>query len=172
MRKRRSAPLDAPDSAVAAIDERTVVGLRRSVAGEVALGLAVLVVTAVLVNAQPARERADTRAVLRLGQRGHGQSAMTINVTVDPARVGVNEIHVYTLTPKGADLAVRDISAKLVERGRHVGPREPRARRAESLPVERGGDPGAGKYQMLVQVLQVIDGRLVDTAGVTTVPVR
>ena len=55
VRKRRSAPLDAPDSAIAAIDERTVAGLRTSVAGEVVLGLAVLAVTALLVNAQPAR---------------------------------------------------------------------------------------------------------------------
>ncbi len=55
VRRRRAAPLDAPDSAIAAIDERTIVGLRRSVAGEVALGLAVLAVTAMLVNAQPAR---------------------------------------------------------------------------------------------------------------------
>jgi len=30
----------------------------------------------------------------------------------------------------------------------------------------------AGSYQMLVQVLQVKDGRLIPTAGVVTVPIR
>ena len=56
----------------------------------------------------------------------------------------------YTLTPKGADLTVRDISAKLVERRRHT-----------SVPANlvRGGPnhfltndatiTDAGKYQML-----------------------
>jgi hypothetical protein len=32
--------------------------------------------------------------------------------------------------------------------------------------------PAAGKYQMLIQVLQVIDGRLIDTPGVLKVPIR
>jgi hypothetical protein len=30
----------------------------------------------------------------------------------------------------------------------------------------------SGTYRMLLQVLQVIDGRLVDTAGVLKVPIR
>ncbi len=51
VRRRRAAPLEAPDSAVAAIDERTVAGLRRSVGGEVLVGVAVLVLTTLLVNA-------------------------------------------------------------------------------------------------------------------------
>ena len=89
VRKRQSAPLDAPDSAVAAIDERTVDGLRRSVAGEVVLGIAVLAVTAILVNAQPGAQRAHAEAVLGDRSRGHRPDAMTIDVTVDPARVGL-----------------------------------------------------------------------------------
>ena len=72
VRKRRSAPLDAPDTAVAAIDQRTAVGLRRSVAIEVALGLAVLAVTAALVNAQPARSALSPAAVLVDRERGNG----------------------------------------------------------------------------------------------------
>ena len=172
VRKRRSAPLDAPDSAVAAIDQRTVVGLRRSVAIEVGLGLVVLAVTAALVNAQPARSALTPKLYAATQSAGTGPNAMQISVTVDPARVGLNEIHVYTLTPKGADLTVRDISAKLV------------APDGTSVPANlaRGGPnhfltndatiPAAGKYRMLVSVLQVKDGNVIPTASVFDVPIR
>jgi len=171
VRRHQSAPLDAPDSAIAAIDERTVAGLRRSVAGEVVLGIAVLAVTAMLVNAQPARSALSPKLFSATVSAGTGSSAMQVSVTVDPARVGVNQIHVYTLTPKGADLSVRDISAKLVSGDGTTVPAN----------LVRGGPNhfltnGAtittpGKYQMLVQVLQVIDGRLIDTPAVFNVPV-
>jgi copper transport protein len=169
---RRPAPSAAPDTAIAAIDNRTVLGLRRSVGGEVALGLAVLIVTALLVNAQPARSALTPGLFAGSVNAGSGQSAMTIQVTIDPARVGVNEVHVYTLTPKGADLPVRDISAKFVSTDG-----------ATTVPANlvRGGPnhylssnatfTTAGRYQMLVQVLQLIDGNLVDTAGVLNVPI-
>jgi copper transport protein len=171
VRKRRAASIDAPDSAIAAIDARTVGGLRRSVGGEVALGLAVLIVTALLVNAQPARSALTPGLFAGSVSAGSGQSAMTIQVTVDPARVGLNEVHVYTLTPKGANLTVRDISAKFV-----LGD--------TSVPANlvRGGPnhylssnatfTTPGKYQMLVEVLQIIDGNQVPTAGVLNVPIR
>ncbi len=173
VRKRRSAPLDAPDSAIAAIDERTVAGLRRSVGVEVVLGIAVLAVTAILVNAQPARSELAPKLFSGSVAAGSGDSAMTISVTIDPARVGINTIHVYTLTPKGADLNVRDMSAKLVS-----------ADGSTSVPANlvRAGPnhfltndatiPDAGTYKMEVQVLQVKNGLLVPSAGVLTVPIR
>jgi copper transport protein len=173
VRKRRSAPLDAPDSAIAAIDQRTVAGLRRSVGFEVVLGIAVLAVTALLVNAQPARSELAPKLFSGSVAAGSGDSAMTISVTIDPARVGLNVIHVYTLTPKGADLNVRDMSAKLVS-----------ADGSTSVPANlvRAGPNHfltndatitvAGTYKMEVQVLQVKDGLLVPTAGVLTVPIR
>jgi copper transport protein len=172
VRRRRAAPIDAPDSAIAAIDHRTVSELRRSVGGEVALGLAVLIVTALLVNAQPARTALSPGIFAGSVNAGSGQSAMTIQVTIDPARVGVNEVHVYTLTPKGADLPVRDITAKFVS-----------ADRATTVPANlvRGGPnhflsgnatfTTSGRYEMLVQVLQLVDGNLVNTAGALNVPI-
>jgi copper transport protein len=172
VRKRRTAPLDAPDSAVAAIDQRTVVGLRRSVAVEVALGLAVLAVTAALVNAQPARSALTPKLYSATASAGSGESAMQVTVTLDPARVGLNELHVYTLTPKGADLTVRDISAKLVSSDGTSVPANlvragPNHFVSNSVTV-----PAAGKYQMLVSVLQIKDGRVVPTAAVFGVPIR
>ena len=46
VRRRRAAPLDAPDTVIAAVDEQTVSGLRRSVGGEVLIGVLVLALTA------------------------------------------------------------------------------------------------------------------------------
>jgi copper transport protein len=172
VRKRRSAPLDAPDTAVAAIDQRTVVGLRRSVAGEVVLGLTVLAVTAALVQAQPARSALTPRLYSATASAGSGKTAMTISATVDPARVGLNEIHVYTLTPKGADLTVRDITAKLVSAdGTSVPANLVRAGPNHFLSTD-ATIPASGKYRMLVEVTQIVDERAVVSAAVFDVPIR
>jgi copper transport protein len=173
VRKHRSAPLDAPDTAIAAIDERTVAKLRRSVGFEVLLGVAVLAVTAVLVNAQPARSELTPKLFSGSVAAGSGNDAMTITVTIDPARVGLNTIHVYTLTPKGADLNVRDMSAKLVstDGATSVPANLVRAGPNHFLTNDATITVG-GTYKMEVQVLQVKDGLLVPTAGVLTVPIR
>ncbi len=172
VRQRVSAPLDAPDSAIAAIDERTVGGLRRSVAGEVVFGIAVLAVTAVLVNAQPARSELSPKLFAGSVSAGTGPTAMTIQVTVDPARTGVNTIHVYTLTPKGADLTIRNMTAKLVsvDRTTTVPANLVRAGPNHFL-TENATITTPGKYQMLIEVEQLIDGRLVDTPGVLKIPI-
>jgi copper transport protein len=172
VRKRQSAPLDAPDSAVAAIDERTVGGLRRSVAGEVLLGITVLAVTAILVNAQPARSALAPVLYSSSVSAGSGDNAMTISVTVDPARVGVNQIHVYTLTPKGTDLPVRAMSAKLVSADGTSVPANLVRAGANHFVSTNAVIPTAGKYQMLVEVTQLRDGNLLATPGVFTVPIR
>jgi copper transport protein len=170
VRKRRAAPLDAPDSAIAAIDERTIAGLRRSVAGEVLLGIAVLAVTAMLVNAQPARSALTPKLFSGSVNVGSGATAMTIEATVDPAHVGLNQIHVYTLTLKGADLPVRSISAKLVD-GTTSVPAGLVKGGANHWLTNSAAIPTPGTYQMLVEVVRVSDGSIVSTAGVLKVPV-
>jgi copper transport protein len=170
VRKRRAASIDAPDSAIAAIDHRTVAGLRRSVGGEVALGLAVLIVTALLVNAQPARSALTPGLFAGSVNAGSGPTAMTVQVTITPARVGLNEVHVYTLTPKGANLPVRAMSAKFVSGDTTVpanlvkgGPNHYLSSNATFT--------SSGRYQMLVEVTQIIDGNIVDTPAVFNVPI-
>ncbi len=170
VRRRRAAPLDAPDSAIAAIDERTISGLRRSVAGEVALGLAVLAVTALLVNAQPARSALTPQLFSGSVAAGSGSNAMIIEAVVDPAHVGINQIHVYILTPKGADLAVRQISAKLVDGNTTVSAGLVKAGANHWL-TEGATITSPGKYQMLVEVTRIVDERIVVTAGVLDVPI-
>ena len=173
VRKRQSAPLDAPDSVVAAIDERTVGGLRKSVASEVVLGLAVLAVTAMLVNAQPARSALAPKLFSTTIHAGTGESAMLISVTVDPARVGSDVVHVYTETTQGENLTVRDISATFVSTD---GTTKVPANLVKGGPnhflTNSVAIPAKGQYQLAIQVLQIKEGRLIDTAASAPITIR
>jgi copper transport protein len=115
VRARQTAPLGAPDSVVAAVDERTTTGLRRSVGVEVMLGIAVLAVTALLVNAQPARSALAPNLFTKDVQAGTGTNAMTVSVIIQPSKVGPNEIHIYTLLPDGRAFPVSNITAQFTQ---------------------------------------------------------
>ena len=83
-----------------------------------ALVLAVLGVTALLVNDIPARQAVGlpfTASVTTAGAQ--------VNVIVDPARAGIgNEIHVYVLSGLGTPEAVLGLDAALRLPSGHVGP--------------------------------------------------
>ena len=172
VRRRQAAPLDAPDRRDRR--DRRADGLGPAPIGrsEVVLGIAVLAVTAILVNAQPARSELAPKLFSGSVAAGTGSSSMIIEVTVDPAHTGPNAVHVYTLTPKGADLAIRNMSAKFES-----------ADGSTTVPanLERAGPNhflttsatfvSSGKYKMLINVDQLIDGNLVDTAAVLNVPI-
>ncbi|MFO7590475.1 MAG: copper resistance protein CopC [Acidimicrobiia bacterium] len=83
-------------------------GFRRSVVFEVALGLAVLAATALLVNAPPGYSAADTAR----GAVGVTMNADTVSVdvTVTPAVAGRNDVHVDLFSPAGAPLDVEDVT--------------------------------------------------------------
>ena len=82
--------------------------LRRTVAVELALAVAVLAVTALLVNAPPARSALARPASIDLTA-----GDVLVTVTVDPAKAGTTDIHAYTLTPEGAVRDVEEISIAL-----------------------------------------------------------
>jgi copper transport protein len=170
VRRRRAAPLDAPDSAIAAIDDKTSKGLRRSVGGEVLFGIGVLAVTALLVNAQPARtaQAAQSKVFSTTLKGGQGTESILVNITVDPAKVGVNTMHVYTLTPQGLNLTIRNISATFSQGSTSL-----------NAQLHRGGAnhflssnvvlPNAGNWQLVVHVIR---GEFGDTPVSTTVPIK
>lgn len=95
--------------------------LRRSVALEVVGVLAVLGVTAVLVGLQPAAEAAGiTGAYSTYVPLGDDHE---LNVTVDPNRVGPNEIHLYVLGADGRQTDVVDtVTVALNQPAQDVGP--------------------------------------------------
>ena len=82
--------------------------LRRSVGAEVVLAVAVLAVAALLVNVVPART-AFARPYSVDVDAGH----LVISVTVDPARSGPADLHLYTLGPSGQVSEVESMSARL-----------------------------------------------------------
>lgn len=93
------------------IDEEIEVrNLKRAVWAEAVIGLAILVVTALLVNAVPARTAALQNtagaAVLTLKS-----SKVWADVTIVPARRGANEVHLDTLRP-GAGLPFEPLETK------------------------------------------------------------
>lgn len=117
-----------PGTDTADPDRATVAQLRRAVGAETVIAVAVLAVTALLVNAQPARSA--------LAQPFSGEmrnDMVVVNVTLDPARAGPTDLHVYTLTPVGQQLEVADLTARLTLDSEDVGPLV--------VPVERAG-PG------------------------------
>ena len=94
--------------------------LRRSVWAEAVLGLAVLAATAVLVNATPSVNAAATSGgaagvTLRSPQ-------VVVDITVSPARAGLNDIHVSSFTSAGAPLDVAELTVTFDLPSRDIAP--------------------------------------------------
>ena len=102
--------------------------LRRAVGGEAAIGLAVLAVTALLVNAPPART-----ALAQPFSTEFVTPQLLIEVTVDPAKTGPVDVHLYTLTRSGQVTDVVEMTATLSLPDKSIGPLR--------VPVTRAG-PG------------------------------
>jgi copper transport protein len=98
--------------------------LRRSVAAEVALAVAVLSVTAALVNAVPGATAVDNAPVATGGLFNttiHG-SLTAIQVTVDPAAVGPTEVEINISAHDGSSIDPEEVTASLTLPDRNVGP--------------------------------------------------
>jgi copper transport protein len=92
-------------------------------AAELAIVVAVLGVTAVLVNEPPARGRVEVGPYTAEGVAG----PYSVDLTVDPARVGANAVHIYLLAKNGQPARADEarVSASLPSNG--IGPLRPRA---------------------------------------------
>jgi copper transport protein len=101
--------------------------LRVSVAGEAFLGIAVLGVTATLVNTAPAR----VSYVDPVHTTVAGPAATRVQVSVNPAKQGANVVDVYLTKRDGTLLAVPEVTARLIPPGSTgplkvpLGPAEP-----------------------------------------------
>ncbi|MGH3673313.1 MAG: copper resistance protein CopC, partial [Pseudonocardiaceae bacterium] len=101
-------------------------GLRRSVLGEAVLGALVLGVTAILINAEPARTATaaapgPAHQVISYdtgGPNGRGRLIVDIN----PAATGPNVSHVTAQDPQGTPADVAELHAELVLTARRLGP--------------------------------------------------
>ncbi|HET9657468.1 MAG TPA: hypothetical protein VFP72_19105, partial [Kineosporiaceae bacterium] len=96
--------------------------LRASVVAEAGVGLVVLALTAVLVDAVPAR--VAYAPPFSATVTGQGNDGTTISVVLDvaPTRVGLETVHLYASSGTGAVLRFRRVDATLVERNQKLGP--------------------------------------------------
>lgn len=130
--------------------EVVVAGYRRSIRVETAVGVAILAVTALLVNAQPARS-----ALAQPYSAELVADDLLVDLTIDPAKAGPTEIHVYTLTSTGAVADVEGLTVELTLPSEDIGPLE--------VPLERAGPghfsaydydlPIAGEWELEVKAL-------------------
>jgi copper transport protein len=91
--------------------------LRKTVGLEMLVAVVVLAVTSVLVATVPAV--AAQSAPFNTSVTKGGNIA---NITVIPARTGVNILHVYIITPGGALQRAKQITVTLTEQERDIGP--------------------------------------------------
>ena len=119
---------DTPRPPGADPDTETVAALRRTVSAETVIAVVVLAVTALLVNAQPARS-----ALAQPFSSEMRSDMVLVQVTVDPAKTGPAAFHLYTLSPQGGQQEVQDLTATLTLPSQDVGPL--------TVPVQRAG-PG------------------------------
>jgi copper transport protein len=140
--------------------------LRRSVAAETVIGGIVLVVAALLVNAPPARS-----ALAQPYSTEIEAGDVLVSVTVDPAKAGTTEVHIFTTDRQGLPFDAVDLTAELRLPERDVGPLEvPLERVAAGHYASYAFDlPLPGEWELTTDVLLTdVD----QVSGTATIPVR
>ncbi|MCF1509412.1 copper resistance CopC/CopD family protein [Streptomyces glomeratus] len=138
----RAAQLARQQAAVAAAEAKRVreadpvrSGLRRSVLAEAGVAIVLLAVTTALTTTEPGRtEEAAKAATASASQRsgllslkvpfdtGGQEGKGTVQVTLDPARVGANEMHVYVVRPNGKAFDVPEVKVAFTLESKGIGP--------------------------------------------------
>ena len=143
--------------------------LRRSVWAEAVLGIAILAITAVLVNAVP--------AVTANAGGGEGAAGVTmrsdrvvVDITVAPAQAGRNDIHVSTFTPAGAPMDVQELTVTFDLPSHDIAAIEvPLRELGPGHYLSPGFDiPIAGDWRVIAKVL-LSDVDLVNLSGTVTI---
>jgi copper transport protein len=140
--------------------------LRRSLFVEVVISVVILAVTALLVNAAPAREL-DTGpylAVLNTKQ-------VSFDVTITPANRGSNEMHLFTLSRTGSTIDPTEVSATLSQSENNIGPINVKLiRLGPGHYTSTGFDvPFAGDWQLTVKAVL---GQVNEVSTSATVPIH
>lgn len=125
--------------------------LRWTVGAELIFGIAVLTITALLVNAQPARS-----ALALPYSKEIRTPTMLVDIIIDPAKAGPVVLHVYTLSPSGGNDYVFNVTAELSLPSKGIAPL--------TVPMVRAGPnhfkatnfviPFQGKWLLVIRALQ------------------
>ncbi|MFJ1535678.1 copper resistance CopC/CopD family protein [Streptomyces mirabilis] len=139
---RRAAQLARQQTAVATARQKRLrdadparAGLRRSVLAEAGVAVVLLAVTTVLTSTEPGRtEEAAKQATSSSSQRsgplslklpfdtGGQDGKGTAEVTLAPARVGGNEMHVYVERPNGKAFDIPEVKVAFTLKAKKIGP--------------------------------------------------
>jgi copper transport protein len=124
--------------------------LRRSVAGEAFLGVAVLGVTATLVNTAPAR----VSYVDPVDVTVSGPAGARVQVKLSPAKQGRNVMDVYLVRRNGSLLVVPELTARLLAPDAGTGPLKVELAAAEPghYVADRLSVPFAGRWTLRLQI--------------------
>ena len=138
----------------------------RTMALELALMTVIVGVTAALVAEPPAKAQGASGLVSRDGRIG----PYDYTVTVDPARTGTNEVHVYLLDSTGQPASVDEIALSASLPAADVGPLELKASPAGPGHVlARAQLPLAGDWQLQLAVRK---GEFDQWSATTDLPIR
>jgi copper transport protein len=165
----------AADARAAAQAEAAVADVRpfrRSVLLEAGLLTVVLALSAVLTGTSPARSAVSEPFAATLPLEGAaGSDGSSVQVSVDPAQVGPNVLHVYLFDEEGRLAQPEDIRVTIAEEQQQIGPIDVDLEPAgPGHYVADGMDvPGAGTWTLVVSVR--LDEFTATTAG-ATFPVR
>ena len=155
-----------PGAATADPDSEVVINLRKTVGAETVIAVVVLAVTALLVNAQPARS-----ALAQPFNTTMRSETVLVDVTIDPAKAGPADLHLYTLSPTGGVQEIEELTANLTLPSDEVGPL--------SVPVQRAGPGHFSAYDFTIPLrgewmleVKVLLSDIDEVTVSTTVPVK
>ncbi|MET8221887.1 copper resistance protein CopC [Streptomyces sp. NPDC005301] len=110
-------------------------GLRRSVLAEAAVAVALLAVTTVLTSTEPGRTEEQARAATAAAVQRTGPLTVTVpfdtggqdgrgsvRLTLDPARVGGNDLHLFVERPNGKAFDVPEVKLAFTLGAKDIGP--------------------------------------------------
>ena len=107
----------APASVGAAFGGFDAGRLRRAITLESVLAVAVVIVTSLLMAANPSEATASAPFSSTLTSSGY-----LLTITVSPARVGTNEMHLYLSSPNSSLVQPDAVTVTIEDRSRHVNP--------------------------------------------------
>ncbi|MEI4270495.1 copper resistance protein CopC [Klenkia sp. LSe6-5] len=117
---------DGADDDAAAARSRAAVAevgpFRRSVLLEVAVGAAVLALSAVLVGTPPAKAALAQPVDVTVPLRSATGTEGSVQLSIDPARTGPNVLHLYLFDEQGRLAQPRELRVTLTEPGQGIGP--------------------------------------------------
>ncbi len=140
--------------------------LRRSLLLEVLISIVILAVTALLVNAAPARglDTGPYLATLNTKQ-------VSFDITITPASRGPNEMHLFMLTPSGGTADPTEVSAEMSQSANDIAPIKVDLIRLGPGHYTSAGFtvPFAGDWQL---TLKAVTNNVDEVTATATVPIH